>query len=346
MTHPNANAAKLGAALAQPAHYFELGFQPAASRAYRLWIRSRAQLNSWASDSVFVQFSGSVTSAGTPTFRIGTTSSTTVNLEDGVNAGVSGWGWQDNGYGTGVLGSVIYFDGTPQTVRVQTREDGLSIDQIVLSPVTYMATAPGTLKQDGTVLPETVAAAASLTEIVLRASSAATLAGGWRVLTDATGADGVAFGHPNAGAAKLVGALAAPVHYVDLTFQAEAGRAYRLWMRGRAEGNSWANDSVFVQFSGAVDAAGTETYRIGTPQSTTVNLEDAVNAGVAGWGWQDNGYGTGVLGPLIRFASTGQQTIRIQTREDGYRFDQLVLSSGQYLTASPGTLKNDTTIVR
>jgi hypothetical protein len=38
-------------------------------------------------------------------------------------------------------------------VRVQTREDGLSIDQIVLSPATYLATAPGALKNDTTILP-------------------------------------------------------------------------------------------------------------------------------------------------------------------------------------------------
>ena len=59
------------------------------------------------------------------------------NLEDCSGCGVSGWGWQDNGYGTGVLGPLIYFsDDGPQTIRMQTREDGLSIDQIVLSHTT------------------------------------------------------------------------------------------------------------------------------------------------------------------------------------------------------------------
>jgi hypothetical protein len=121
------------------------------------------------------------------------------------------------------------------------------------------------------------------------------------------------------------------VHYVELTFHAEAGRAYRLWLRGRADRNHWANDSVFVQFDRTVTVAGAPTARIGTTSSYEVNLEEAPHWGLSGWGWQDNGYGAGVLGPLVSFATTGTQTIRIQTREDGLRIDQIVLSSG-----SPG----------
>jgi hypothetical protein len=51
--------------------------------------------------------------------------------------------WQDNGYGRDVLGPALYFATTGrQTMRVQTREDGLSIDQIILSPTTYSAAPP------------------------------------------------------------------------------------------------------------------------------------------------------------------------------------------------------------
>ncbi len=289
-----------------------------------------------------------MTAAGAPAFRIGTASATAVNLEDAVHAGLAGWGWQDNGYGAGVAGEPLYFDGTPQVIRVQTREDGLSIDQVVLSADLYLAGPPGALQRDTTILPETAAQAESpvLADVILRASGAATLAGGWRLVSDPTAADGLALSHPDAGAPKLTSALAAPVHYVEMTFNAEAGRAYRLWLRGRADRDSWANDSVFIQFSGTVDSGGSAVHRIGTTDSTTVNLEDAAGAGLAGWGWQDNGWGAGVLGPLVQFAAGGPQTIRIQTREDGLRFDQIVLSSGAYLSAAPGPLKGDTTILR
>jgi hypothetical protein len=40
------------------------------------------------------------------------------------------------------------------TLRVQSREDGFSIDQIVLSSSTYLSASPGALKSDVTLLPE------------------------------------------------------------------------------------------------------------------------------------------------------------------------------------------------
>jgi hypothetical protein len=170
------------------------------------------------------------------------------------------------------------------------------------------------------------------------------VSGTWRLIADASAAAGISVGTPDAGAAKLASALAAPLNYVELAFDAEAGRAYRLWSRGRAEKDSWANDSAYVQFSGSLDSSDRAVARIGSADAYAVNLEDAANAGVSGWGWQD-GYATGVLGPMIRFTASGLQTIRIQTREDGFRFDQIVLSSAAFLTAAPGALKNDSTIL-
>ena len=62
--HPNAGAAKLAQALAQPANYFEQTFTAEADVPYRLWVRGKAQSNYWGNDSVFVQFSTSVDDAG------------------------------------------------------------------------------------------------------------------------------------------------------------------------------------------------------------------------------------------------------------------------------------------
>src|SRR6185436_8857863 len=78
---------------------------------------------------------------------------------------------------------------------------------------------------------------------------------------------------------------------------------------------------------------------------TEINLEDCSGCGLSGWGWQDNGWGVGVLGPQIFFQSTGTHTIRIQGREDGVSIDQIVLSPGTYLNTSPGALKNDNTVL-
>ena len=102
---------------------------------------------------------------------------------------------------------------------------------------------------------------------------------------------------------------------------------------------------MHVQFSGSVNAAGTAVYRIGTATSTEFNLEACSGCGLSNWGWEDNGWGTGVLGPAIYFAASGPQTIRVQPREDGVSIDQIVLSPAAYLNAAPGPTKNDTTIL-
>jgi hypothetical protein len=186
----------------------------------------------------------------------------------------------------------------------------------------------------------------SSAEVVLYAPDATRLVGGWAVVADSSAAAGQRVWLPDEGRAKVVTAVASPSDYVEFTFNAEAGRAYRLWIRGRALNDGWANDSVHVQFSGSLTAEGSAVYRIGTTSSAEYNLESCKGCGLSGWGWEDNGWGgVGVLGPEIYFATTGPQTIRIQNREDGLSIDQIVLSPSRYLTTPPGPTKNDITIV-
>jgi hypothetical protein len=182
-------------------------------------------------------------------------------------------------------------------------------------------------------------------DVVLYVSQASIRVGKWTAVSDSAAAGGARLHQPDAGATTVTSAAASPANYVELTFNAEAGKPYRLWMRGKADGNYWANDSVFVQFSGSVTSSGTATWRIGTTSAAEWNLEDCSGCGLSGWGWQDNGWGTGVMGPLVYFATTGTQRIRIQQREDGVSIDQIVLSPSTYLNSSPGALKNDTRIL-
>jgi hypothetical protein len=142
---------------------------------------------------------------------------------------------------------------------------------------------------------------------------------------------------------KILVASASPASYFDVTFTADAGKPYHLWVRLRAQNDIYTNDSVFVQFSDSVTSTGAPTTRIGTTEAAVVSLEDTNGAGVQGWGWNDNGWAS--VGPHIYFGSTGTQRIRIQVREDGVSIDQIVLSASTYLTSAPGALKNDATII-
>jgi phosphatidylserine/phosphatidylglycerophosphate/cardiolipin synthase-like enzyme len=436
---------KLSAPLESPTKYFELGFFAEAGVPYRLWIRGKAERNSYENDSTYVQFSDSVTSAGVPQWRTGSTSAALVSIEDCSGCGLANWGWQDTASGAGVLGPLVYFSITGNhTLRVQVREDGLSIDQIILSRNTFLSTPPGLPKSDGTIFGEqgtaqldpnatptvsitSPAASAAFTapaavtisanasdpdgtisrvdfyangtlvgsatappfsttwnvsspgtksltakaidnrgasataapvsvvinpanlqpgeEVVLYASSAP-VAVGWTPIADATAAGGYRLQNPNAAAPKITTPLASPAQYFELTFNALAGRPYRLWIRGKAISNSYENDSVYVQFDGSVAANGTTpTWRIGTTSAAMVSMEDCTGCGLAGWGWQDTLSGAGVLGPLVYFANSGPQTIRVQTRDDGLGIDQVVLSSFYYTSSAPGSPKNDTTLL-
>jgi hypothetical protein len=176
-----------------------------------------------------------------------------------------------------------------------------------------------------------------LSEIVLYPGvDGARLHGAWRLQSDPKAAGGMEVIHPNAYAAKITAALAAPVHYFDLTFTADAGVDYHFYLRGKAQGNDPYNDSVFVQFSNTRWPPGTTTAQM-------VNLETCSGAGLSEWGWRDQQWCTTAAASAVRFAQGGPQTLRVQTREDGLAIDQLVLSATR--TKPPGPAKNDQTIV-
>jgi YD repeat-containing protein len=172
------------------------------------------------------------------------------------------------------------------------------------------------------------------------------LIGNWAKVPDSTAADNIALRNSDKGAAKIAPALIAPQNYVETTFNALAGTAYHLWIRMRAQNDFFGNDSIHVQFSDAVDSMGTPIYRIGSSgadNSAQVVLQESDGGIVSGWGWADQGWnGPGVL---IYFATSGPHTIRIQQREDGAMFDQIVLSPDTYVTFPPGAQTQDHTIL-
>jgi endonuclease/exonuclease/phosphatase family metal-dependent hydrolase len=178
-------------------------------------------------------------------------------------------------------------------------------------------------------------------EIVLHASDYSNKSGNWTLLNDTSAASGQALYNKNYGAAKISSASAAPASYFDMTFYAEAGVGYRMWLRSKAENNYYGNDSVYAQFSDSVNSSGTAIYRIGTSSGSPAILEECSGAGVTGWGW-NNSNGWCGTSELIYFKYSGSHVIRIQAREDGVTIDQIVLSASKYLGSSPGVYKNDT----
>ena len=145
---------------ASPDNYFEATFNARAWTGYRVWLRIKAADNSKWNDSAWVQFSDSLVS-GDALYRIGTTSGLLVNLEECGGCGVSNWGWSGGAWWVSQPLAVEFPSDGTRTIRIQTREDGLDIDQIVLSASNYMNTAPGRSRDDSTILPRSSGSSSS-----------------------------------------------------------------------------------------------------------------------------------------------------------------------------------------
>ena len=184
---------------------------------------------------------------------------------------------------------------------------------------------------------------ASATEIIIRASDVGTIRGNWHLAYDDTAAGGQYLASNDNGWSRTASPAASPADYFEASFSAPAG-SYHVWLRLRATGNSKYNESVWVQYSDAVNSSGSAVYRIGTTSGLLVNLERCSGCGVSSWGWQDGAYWLSQAS-TIKFGTTGTHRIRVQTREDGVQIDQIVLSSDNYLYESPGQMTNDRTIV-
>jgi hypothetical protein len=154
--HPNAGAPKVNTASANPTNYVDVSILADPTQTYKLWVRLRAENNYWGNDSIFVQFEGgAVTQDGHTRFATGTTDALDINLEQCPGCGVSGWGWRDERWGDRLAAAPVLLrfpSGGWHRVRIQTREDGVLVDQITLSSERYLSRPPGPAKNDRTIL--------------------------------------------------------------------------------------------------------------------------------------------------------------------------------------------------
>ncbi len=140
--------------LASPSNYFEFTFNAPAGTNYRVWVRMRAANNSKWNDAVWMQFSDSQLPSGATAYRIGTTSGLLANLERCGGCGNSGWGWQNAAYWLSQETAIRFSSSGAHTLRIQTREDGVEVDQVVLSPAKFYSKSPGSLTNDSTIVPK------------------------------------------------------------------------------------------------------------------------------------------------------------------------------------------------
>ncbi|MBI2426736.1 MAG: prepilin-type N-terminal cleavage/methylation domain-containing protein [Candidatus Kerfeldbacteria bacterium] len=135
------------AADSNPSNYFDTTFKAQSGKLYHIWARMKVAADSdfGTSDSMYIQFNDSLEN-GDPVNRIGTSQGLVVGNR------LQTWVWNDMRTG-GIenTGNIITFEQNgDHTLRVQRREDGAALDQIILSSVAYINSKP----PNGAIFPE------------------------------------------------------------------------------------------------------------------------------------------------------------------------------------------------
>jgi regulation of enolase protein 1 (concanavalin A-like superfamily) len=199
-----------------------------------------------------------------------------------------------------------------------------------------------TVSAGGTAPPPTTSSG----DVVIYASDipSASRHGAWQTAGDSQSPNGVKLSTADSGLAFTNEPVAAPQHYVDVTFNANAGTPYRVWLRLRADGDSKWNDSLWVQFSDAL-VNGSPEYRMNSTAGLLVNMAtDAWASSLNGWGWHNGAYWLSQP-TVLTFPTSGAHTLRVQIREDGVQFDQIVLSPTRFMDQAPGSVSGDSVVV-
>jgi hypothetical protein len=304
------------APLVSPANYFDFTFTAAANTPYRLWLRLRASGGSKYNDSVFAQFSDAVTTQGAAMYRIGTTNGLNVNLQSCDGCVLSGWGWIDSAYWLSQQPTVSFPTSGTHTLRIQTREDGVQLDEVVLSPSTYLSASPGQVLNDTTRVFKPAAATSTP-----YSGTPAAIPGTVQAENFDNGGEGVAYHDTTSGNAGGV------YRSTDVDLAAGSGGGYVV---GWVSAGEWLNYTVNVASAGTYTAS----FRIaslgqGGTFHLTMNGTDVTGSitvpDTGGWqNWQN-------VTRTVTLAA-GVQTARLVMDTSGVNavgnFDSMTFTSG------------------
>lgn len=147
----------------------------------------------------------------------------------------------------------------------------------------------------------------------------------WQFVKDPDAATGVALEAPRSRAP----ALEAP--HVVLTVNADAGKTYHVWVRGRClpPSKTIDRDAVFLEFVDAdvIEPPGVNKGKAGHPERGLFN--GFIHHSGYGWVGSDSDRSRDVPSVTVRFARPGRQTIKMYAYEGPVRIDAIWLSATQ-----------------
>lgn len=188
------------------------------------------------------------------------------------------WSWAESTYFGPERGDVYFERDGTQTVRIQSRQDGVFVDTIILNPYPELDDALN-FRRFGRIdeflragsIPERYG---DLIAIPAGAVQEERMHGKWKKAGDSGALSGIRLDDLPARRGWRYQPLVDPADYFEADFSARSGVRYHLWMRLKAFNGSPLSDSVYVQFSDAVDGGGNVRYRIGMAAHTKARLND------------------------------------------------------------------------
>ncbi len=188
------------------------------------------------------------------------------------------WGWMDGTHYSPETGDVYFQDGGPHTLRIQSRQDGVSLDTILLSPydeIDKMLRARDFDRIDQLLIkkdrpdeyPDLVIIPASQVD-------RDRIYGKWKRESDASALFKFRLDDLPSQKTWQFQPLINPEDYFEVDFQAKKDIKYHVWIRMKAYKGDPLSDSVYLQFNDSMDDQGGERYRIGHPAYSKERLGD------------------------------------------------------------------------
>jgi endonuclease/exonuclease/phosphatase family metal-dependent hydrolase len=236
---------------------------------------------------------------------------------------VAGWGWQDKAYWLQQTNIVQFASGGTHTIRIQTREDGVQIDQIVLSPAMFISSAPGTVTNDSTILARLAAAISTASPYT---GTPAAIPGQINAESFDNGGEGVAYHDDSAGN------NGGQVRATDVDIETSSEGGYDVGWIGAGE---WLKYTVAVSSPGGYSVQLRVASPSGASMHVAFNGSSAVSSAVsipATGGWQN---WTTVTLPVTLAAGTQVLTLTFDT--GGMNFHYAKVTSTGSATITPPT---------
>lgn len=186
------------------------------------------------------------------------------------------WGWEDSTRFGPDDGTVGFAQDGRQVIRVQSRQDGVSLDMILLCPDERLDDA---LRRRTTAEIDLMLASdemrktySDLIMIPAAAVDPARIHGKWKKKRDPSALSGFCLADLPPQRVWHYQPSIQPDHYFETEFSARKNVRYRVWIRLKAYRGDPLHDSVYVQFDDSVDNWGRPRYRIGRPAQAKARL--------------------------------------------------------------------------